>query len=140
MMPLALFLVGGLVLTGCFEDNMVTYDGPPQVEFKPTTATITGTSGATFNMPVQLIGPHQASDVTLQVEVVAEATTATGTNYTIPSSVTIPAGSSFGSIPVTVGTVTAPVTLTVQLMDNEEAGVFAADNYDTFALSMAPPA
>lgn len=134
-----LLLASSVVLVGCFEDNTIEYDGPPAVEFKPTAAAVAAGSG-TVNLPVQLIAPHQNRPLEISYRVVDSLTTAqAGVHYNLSGTTfTIPANSSFGEIPVDVLAATTGGVLAVELLGNEGEGVVAAENYDTFLLTIQP--
>jgi Domain of unknown function (DUF4843) len=83
---------------------------------------ITRTSGA-IKFRVNLVSAQFAADQVLNVSVVADKTTAiSGTHYTVPATVTIPANSSFGEVTVTVlnpGATSGSVDLVLQIDGNE---------------------
>jgi len=83
---------------------------------------ITRTSG-TINFRINLVSAQFTADQTLNVSVVAGSTTAiAGTHYSIPTTIVIPANSSFGLLPVTVinpGATSGSVDLVVQIDGNE---------------------
>jgi hypothetical protein len=83
---------------------------------------ITRASG-TIRFRVNLIGAQQATQQTLNFSVVATGTTAvSGTHFTIPGTIVIPANSSFGEAVVNVinpGVTSAtPVTLVLEVTGN----------------------
>jgi hypothetical protein len=106
---LVLLLSAGF-MTGCFEDVDKTYQGPSVVEFKPAPGSsnsyirvvnVNSTSAnSTIPVTIQLVGPHQASNVDVNFAVSGTATAAMfnigGTTASIPS------GSSSGVINVNV--------------------------------------
>lgn len=54
------FAVAGLFLTSCFDDNVITYDGPLQMEIKPGDVSAANIQqGQPITVSVQLIGPLQ---------------------------------------------------------------------------------
>ncbi|AXJ00219.1 hypothetical protein CYPRO_0942 [Cyclonatronum proteinivorum] len=54
------FAVAGLMLTSCFDDNVITYDGPLQMEIKPGSVSAPNIQqGQPIVVSVQLIGPLQ---------------------------------------------------------------------------------
>jgi|LNFM01.1.fsa_nt_gb hypothetical protein len=83
---------------------------------------ITRASGV-INFRINLVSAQFPVEQTLSVSVVADKSTAiAGTHYTIPTTVVIPANSSFGLLPVTVlnpGATTGSVDLVVQIDGNE---------------------
>ena len=95
-----IFAVAALVLNSCGEPDPIIYDGPEFVSFTG------GTSGSYFvqesntPFPVQVgIPSPSTSDVTVQIELIS-ATGEEGTQFDLPSSVTIPAGDVIATIPV----------------------------------------
>ena len=105
---LVLLLSAGF-MTGCFEDVDKTYQGPSVVEFKPAPGSsnsyvrvvnVNSTTSTTIPVTVQLVGPHQSSNVDVNFAVSGTATAAMfnigGTTASIPS------GSSSGVINVNI--------------------------------------
>lgn len=95
-----------LLLSGClndlFEQEDQTYQGDPQLEFRPQTDTFDEDEG-TISVLVQLIGPHQSSAITVNYEVnSAETDAVAGTHYelTTSSPVTIAPNSSSATIQI----------------------------------------
>ncbi len=94
---------GGMMISCEEQDNR--YQGPPVVEFQRS---ITGVStdytvgdGAVVDTAVvQLVGPHQTSDMNLTFAVENTSTAVEGTHYNLLTTGTfvLPAGSSFGYI------------------------------------------
>lgn len=89
-----------LLLMGCdmndlFDegDTLKSYDGPTVLEFSPLEQEV-GIDGGQASVKIQLIGPQQDSD--LSVEFSVEGSAEAGTHYTIstPSPVTLEAGTS----------------------------------------------
>lgn len=83
---------------------------------------ISRTSG-TFNVRVNLVSAQFTTDQVLNVSVVAAETTAVqGTHFNLPTTVTIPANTSFGLLPVTVvnpGPGVGTVDLVLQIDGND---------------------
>ncbi len=83
---------------------------------------ITRTSGV-INFRLNLVSAQFSSDQTVSISVVTDKTTAiAGTHYTVPTTVVIPANSSFAEIPVTVlnpGPTSGSVDLVLQIDGNE---------------------
>lgn len=137
VLPLLLFSCDSI-----FEDNEIRYDGPPQVEFKPTSQTLTlaADQSGTISVDVQLIGEQRNEDITVGVSVVEDETDAiSGDHYTLPNnSVTIVANSSVASFDINVTGENLDVgeqrTLVLQLVGNEN--VKAAENLKTFTLTL----
>ncbi len=129
------------LLTSCFPDNELIYDGPLQVEFQPTSGTQRMSDGTSHTASIQLIGPHQSEPLTVSFIVDTENSTAVeGVHFTIDgNSTVIPPNSSFGSIVVHAIEenidATRPV-LRITLIDSDD--VRAARNYDTYALTLRP--
>ena len=132
-----------LALTGCFPDNSRIYDGPLQVEFNPTSDTQRMSNGNTYSANVQLIGPHQDSDVTINFEIDTENSTAVeGVHFEVGGRSTIlPANSSFAQITVTAIEENIdderPVVV-ITLLGNDTGDVMAAENFKTFSLTLRP--
>ena len=132
ILPLALVLV----LSSCIEQNYPVWEGA-LVEFQdavvraPVTGqkypriTVANTVGA-VNLQVNLIGAHRTSDETITYTVVQNGTTAvSGTDYTASGSLVIPAGSSVGTLTVTVnntGKIGGSVDLLLELVGNNLIG------------------
>jgi len=80
----------------------------------------------TVNLRVNLVGSHRPSDEIITYSVVAAPTTAAaGRDYVAPGTLTIPAGSSLGTLTVNVintGKIGGSVDLLLQLVGNDEIG------------------
>jgi hypothetical protein len=143
-----IFIATLFTMVGCIKQNDLTFKGL-QVEFDaaswnargagvtwpvlsrvppygmPVAATdplITRASG-TIRFRVNLIGAQQATAQTINYSVVAASTTAvSGTHFTIPGTITIPANSSFGEAVINVlnpGVSSAtPVNLVLEVTGN----------------------
>jgi hypothetical protein len=148
----ALAFATTLPLTGCFETFSEPYDGPTVVEFEQVagrySATVTEGDGLT-ELRVNLIGPQQGTDVTINVAVDDASTAVEGTHYAFPegAQVTIPANSSFGSFPINVLDDSLPDgesgTLILELAGSQDGSIEGADNLDDFILTIEaaePPA
>ena len=131
-----------LVFSSCIEQNYPVWEGyvvefQDAVERAPAAGltypriTVANTVG-TVNLRVNLVGAHRPSDEIITYSVVADATTAAaGRDYTMPGTLTIPAGSSFGTLTVNVvntGKIGGFVDLTLQVVGNDEIGSSA--NYN----------
>lgn len=132
-----------LALASCFPDNSSVYDGPLQVEFRPTSDSQSMADGDTYEANIQLIGPHQDADITVDFEVDAENSTAVaGQHFELSgNSFTIPANSSFGTITITgipqnIGASKPVVAIT--LLGGTEGKVTAAENYKSLELTLEP--
>jgi hypothetical protein len=107
----------------------------------PTSAaSITRTSG-TFTLRVNLIGGQKTTDTQFSYKVASESTAIAGTHYAAFSGTgTIPANSSFATIPVTIlnpGPGVGSVVLVLELLTGN--GLTAATNYNKVGLSIALP-
>jgi len=101
---------------------IITRLPPYGMPLAATDPLITRASG-TIRFRVNLIGAQQATQQTLNFSVVATGTTAvSGTHFTIPGTIVIPANSSFGEAVVNVinpGVASAtPVTLVLEVTGN----------------------
>jgi hypothetical protein len=101
---------------------IITRLPPYGMPLAATDPLITRASG-TIRFRVNLIGAQQATQQTLNFSVVATGTTAvSGTHFTIPGTIVIPANSSFGEAVVNVinpGVSSAtPVTLVLEVTGN----------------------
>ena len=135
---LALF---AMALTGCFSDNDLVYDGPLQVEFRPTSDSQRMSNGTSYTANIQLIGPHQSRPITIDFVVDTENSTAVeGTHFTLGNQqATIPANSSFGEIVVNAieeNIDSSRPVVHITLLDSD--GVIAAHNYKTLVLTLRP--
>lgn len=125
-----------LVFSSCIEQNYPVWEGLV-VEFQdavvltPTAGqvypriTVANTVG-TVNLRVNLVGKQRPSDEIITYNVAADGTTAVaGRDYVAPGTLTIPAGSSFGTLTVNVintGKIGGSVDLLLQLVGNDEVG------------------
>ena len=131
-----------LVFSSCIEQNYPVWEDHV-VEFQDAVVraplagqvypriTVANTVG-TVNLQVNLVGAHRPSDEIITYSVVANGTTATaGRDYVAPGTLTIPAGSSFGTLTVNVvntGKIGGFVDLLLQVVGNDEIGSSA--NYN----------
>ncbi len=143
LINLLLISAFALTLAGCFPDNSRIYDGPMQVEFNPTSDTQRMSNGIVYDATVQLIGPHQDTDVTINFEIDTENSTAVeGVHFEVGGrSTVLPANSSFAQITVTaieenIDDERPEVVIT--LLGNDTGDVIAAENYRTFTLTLRP--
>jgi hypothetical protein len=99
---------------------------------------ITRASGV-INFRINLVSAQFTTDQVLNISVVGDKTTAvSGTHYTIPATVTIPANTSFGIFPVTVlnpGATSGSVDLVLQIDGNET--VKASENFKNLGIRIA---
>ncbi len=125
-----------LVFSSCIEQNYPVWEDHV-VEFQDAVdraplsgqvyprITVANTVG-TVNLRVNLVGAHRPSDEIITYSVVADGTTAVaGRDYVAPGTLTIPAGSSFGTLTVNVvntGRIGGSVDLLLQLVGNDEIG------------------
>ena len=126
-----------LVSSSCIEQNYPKWEGSvlefqDAVERTPLAGetypriTVANTVG-TVSFRVNLVGAHRASDeIIMYSAVTGAATTAvSGRDYTMTGKLTIPKGSSFGTLTVNVvntGRVGGSVDLLLQLDGNDEIG------------------
>lgn len=144
-------LLAGVLLTGCFEESIITYDGPPVIEIAPYTPNgqyartlvvphdASGT--VSYDVRVQLIAAHQSSPVgfTLGWEGSADPTGG-NPDFTVEPgfSSEIPANSSWQDVTVTMQASafqpgdSRSVTFTIT-----EADVDIHAHNDTFTVTMA---
>ena len=126
-----------LVSSSCIEQNYPKWEGS-LLEFQDAVVT-TPVAGETYpritvantvgtvSFRVNLVGAHRASDeIIMYSAVTSAATTAvSGRDYTMTGKLTIPKGSSFGTLTVNVvntGRVGGSVDLLLQLDGNDEIG------------------
>ena len=118
-----------------WEDHVVEFqdavDRAPAAGLTYPIITVANTVG-TVNLRVNLVGSHRPSDEIITYSVVADGTTAAaGRDYAAPGTLTIPAGSSFGTLTVNVintGKIGGSVDLLLQVVGNDEIGTSA--NYN----------
>ena len=129
-------LASVLVFSSCIEQNYPVWEGLV-VEFQDAVVltpaagqvypriTVANTVG-TVNLRVNLVGKQRPSDEIITYNVAADGTTAVaGRDYVAPGTLTIPAGSSFGTLTVNVintGKIGGSVDLLLQLVGNDEVG------------------
>lgn len=137
-------LVGCLALTlsACFPDNVTVYEGPLQVEFRPTSATLNLANSESYSAIVQLIGPHQNRPISIDFVVDDASTAVEGVHYTIGSTTAqIPANSSFAEIVINAipgGFEGGSRTVVVTLLGSTQDEVVPAVNYRTLTLQINP--
>ncbi|PZV85577.1 uncharacterized protein DUF4843 [Algoriphagus aquaeductus] len=140
-----------LVFSSCIEQNYPVWEGA-LVEFQDAVVraplagqkypriTVANTVG-TVSLQVNLIGAHRSSDETIAYSVVPTGTTAVaGTDFTTSGTVTIPAGSSFGTVTVNVantGRLGGSVDLLLQLDGN--AAIGASQNHNQVQIRITRP-
>jgi len=118
-----------------WEDHVVEFqdavDRTPAAGLTYPIITVANTVG-TVNLRVNLVGSHRPSDEIITYSVVTDRTTAAaGRDYVAPGTLTIPAGSSFGTLTVNVintGKIGGSVDLLLQVVGNDEIGTSA--NYN----------
>jgi hypothetical protein len=99
-------------------------------------------SSGNFQLRVNLVGPQRSSDVVVTYAVDAAATTAVpGTHYAaLGGTVTIPANSSFGYIPVSIINAAPAPGTTVDLvvtLRSADGGARISENYKSVGLRIA---
>lgn len=112
-----------------WEDHVVEFqdavDRTPAAGLTYPRITVANTVG-TVNLRVNLVGSHRPSDEIITYSAVVDGTTAAaGKDYVAPGTLTIPAGSSFGTLTVNVlntGKLGGSVDLLLQLVGNDEVG------------------
>ena len=90
-----------LLFSSCKDD--LNYEGSPRIKFdRYVEAWSIVEPIETLNLQVQLVGKPLSTDVTVQVNVISDKTTArAGTDYSMPSTVVIPAGSNVATLTIT---------------------------------------
>lgn len=142
-LKIAMLIALTIGLAGCFPDNSRIYDGPLQVEFNPTSDTQRMTDGNVYNATIQLVGPHQDSDITLNFEVDTENSTAVlGEHFELSGLTTVlPANSSFATITITAIEENIdeerPVVV-INLLGDSSGDIVVAENYKSFELTLRP--
>jgi len=120
----ALALVLGF--SSCIEQNYPVWEGHV-VEFQDAVdrSPLSGQVYPRITV-ANLVGAHRPSDEIITYNIAAEGTTAVaGRDYVAPGTLTIPAGSSFGTLTVNVlntGRIGGSVDLLLQLVGNDEIG------------------
>ncbi len=146
-----------LVVTACFDDRIITYDGPAQVEFEATVRTNPAvgrtypllstsnsvTAGPTVVTQLNLVGPHRSSDLTVRVLPETPPTTAPASSYTLLNggNVVIPANTSVGSLSIAVAratSATAALTNLVLVIDSTSTDYKANSNYRRLGYTIRP--
>lgn len=137
-----------LVVTACFDDMEIKYDGPAQVEFETTVRTNPAvgrtyplissgnsvTAGPTVITQLNLVGPLRSNDLTVRVLPETPATTAPASSYTLLNggNVVIPANTSVGSLSIAVARATsstAALANLVLVIDSTSTDYKANANY-----------
>ena len=126
-----------LVTSSCIEQNYPKWEGS-LLEFQDAVVT-TPVAGETFprvtvantvgtvNLRVNLVGAHRASDEIIMYSAVSSSgtTAVSGKDYTMTGKLTIPKGSSFGTLTVNIidtKKIGGSVDLLLQLDGNDEIG------------------
>ncbi|WP_263786056.1 hypothetical protein [Salinibacter grassmerensis] len=142
---LTLVVLVSVSMMGCFDQVVEPeYDGPPKVQFDPTSNSVPDGAGAQ-ELNIQLIAPQQSSDSQFPVTVVDTgdiATTLPSDEYELVSeTATIPAGSSFGTVQVRVDSSGIPPgetqLLTLALEESSNSDIVPATNFQFFELTVA---
>jgi hypothetical protein len=124
-----------LVTSSCIEQNYPKWEGSvlefqDAVERTPAAGetfpriTVANTVG-TVNLRVNLVGAHRASDEIVMYSAAVSSTAVSGKDYTMTGKLTIPKGSSFGTLTVNVlntGKIGGSVDLLLQIDGNDEIG------------------
>jgi hypothetical protein len=144
-----------LLLTACFKDLEIRYDGPTQVEFEqavrlnpavgrtyPIISAANPTTAVTTQVAqLNLVGPQRSSALQVRVLIEPSLTTALPTSYTLANggNVVIPANSSVGSLSVIVAratSTTAPLSNLVLTLDSTSSEFKASPNYKRIGYSI----
>jgi hypothetical protein len=159
----ATFLLGGCIKNEqvVFQDSQIEFDAAswnanavgvtyPIIARVPvlgaatpaaTTATQLTRTSAPFTVRVNLVGAQKSTATTFSYKVASESTAIAGTHYTAFSGTgTIPANSSFATIPVTIlnpGPGVGSVVLVLELLTGN--GLTASTNYAKLGLRIALP-
>jgi hypothetical protein len=135
-----------LFFSGCFDDQQITFDGA-QIEFEPTSASITQGEAASHSATIQLMGPQQDTDMEVIFEVDSEESTAVrGTHFEIPAGdqVTLDANSNSTAFEIEILDGLEPgddsVEALIVLVGDSTNEVEPAENYKTFTLTILPQA
>jgi hypothetical protein len=146
-------LVMVFLLGSCIEQNYPVWKGA-EVEFQAAVvnAPVAGqnyprltvgndVTGGVVNLQVNLVAEQRANDETITYRVVPEGTTAaSGTDYNVSGSLTIPANSSFGTLSVAIvntGAIGGSVDLLLELEGN--ATIVPSENYKRVQLRITRP-
>lgn len=112
---------------------------PPYGFAAPSTGATINRSSGNIVLRINFVGAHRPNDETIQLAVVTSETTAQeNVHYTIPSSVVIPAGTSYAELTISVldpGAGPAPVDLVLELVGNES--IKPSENYKTLGIRIA---
>ncbi len=135
------------ILTSCYENPSLIYNGATVVEFDAavTTAPAAGktypliavSNGAgVLKTRINLVGAQKSTETVIKVSVLTDATTATnGTNFKLLTpTVTIPANSSFGEAQIEILTVPAAAGQTrsvVLTLDGDGGNITGSTNFKT---------
>ena len=139
-----LLLLLAVSVTGCFDEVVEpTYDGPPKVQFDPTSDAVLDGQGV-VPINIQLIAPHQSDDSRFPISVVDSLTSAAPENYELlTETAVIPADSSFGTVRVDVSGIEIPPgeqrVLALALNDSEDGEITPAKNFQIFELTIVGP-
>jgi hypothetical protein len=133
-----------LFLNSCEESQSPIYDGEQTLAYFGSSSSRVevelNTTSTTITIPVNA---STLSDVDRTVSVtVLESSTAAANQYDVASSVTIPAGSYFGSLDLTgfiTDLTTTGVSLTLQLEDGIDDGGVASPNTHTATIALVCP-
>ena len=141
---LFVLLLVSVSLTGClndlFEQDDQTFDGTPQLEFRPQTDTYDEDEGE-IEVLVQLIGPQRDSDISVFFEVNSSETDAIeGTHYDLVSSspVTLAANTSAASVTINLNgtSLSDGETRTLVLTLSDQNEVLPAENLKNYTLTI----
>lgn len=124
-------------LSGCFEANDNTYNGPNLVEFAPTSQNVTVAGNpVTVDIKVQLVREQRPNPTTVTYSIDPASTGIEGTDYSFTETrgtLTIPANSSFGYIKLTLNRPAANKTVVFELTGGD---LDPNENYKRFTLGI----
>lgn len=144
-LALTLVVFISVSMMGCFDQVVEPeYDGPPKVQFDPTSDAVLDDAGA-VPLNIQLIAPQQSGDSQFPVTVVDTgdiATTLPSDGYELATeTATIPADSSFGTVQVRIDSSGIPPgatrLLTLALEESSNSDIVPATNFQFFQLTVA---
>lgn len=112
---------------------------PPYGFAASSTGTTINRSSGDIKFRINFVGAHRTNDEVIQLAVVPEETTAQeNVHYTMPTSIVIPAGSSYAELTISIlnpGAGPTPVDLVLELVGNES--IKPSENYKTLGIRIA---
>ncbi len=144
---LYLFIISGLILTSCEETESPVYDDTTTdstqilTYFDQTTATLEVIIDDIGSVSVPIgSSKRETNNRTVNISIVASASTADPNTYSFPSSIVIPANEYFTSLTIEGidnGLETTPETLTLKL-DSVDGGVVSTELLEVSILQICP--